>query len=260
MLVELETVFARARGNASKLEALVTELAQTLAERYDDEALRSGVAARLRHQSAVLRARGEHEVASATAYAAKQAASTPLAKNAVAVRMLASGILAEIRRSADDPDEGAFRRALRERFFEGHRGANLSDLEALDLLEVLAETLADRGVELPEEAVSAMRVVAEEVHEAVRASGPYRRLPIAGGRAPVMPEQALVDIAARVLSRTLEHLPAVVAAEAAAELGAFLSQMCLSRCPQRCFEEPAADLDALFRSDEHPSSLPRAPA
>lgn len=258
MLVDLEAVFARAKGNSEKLAALVHDLAATLAARFDDEALRTGVAARLRHQSAVLRAEGEHEMAGRAAYAAKHATATPLADSPIAIRMIANGILAEIRRSAEDPDEGAFRRALRERFFEGRGKAMLADLEALDLLEVLGETLADRGVDLPDEAVSAMRVVAEEVHEALRASGPYRRLPVAGGRAPALPEQTLVDIAGRVLSRTLERLPAAVAAEAAAELGAFLGQMCLSHCPQRCFEERPADPDALFRSDAHPSALPRA--
>jgi hypothetical protein len=259
MLVELEAIFARAKGSAEKLATLVLELARTLAARFDDEALRAGVAARLRHQSAVLRALGDHEMAGRAAFAAKLDAETSLADSAVVVRLIANGILAEIRRSADEPDEGAFRRALRERFLERQGPATLSDLEALDLLEVLGETLADRGVELPEEAVSAMRVVAEEIHEAVRASGPYRRLPVVGGRAPVLPEQTLVDIAGRVLCRTLDGLSAAVSAEAAAELGAFVAQMCLSHCPQRCFEEPPADLDALLHSDEHPSSLPRAP-
>lgn len=259
MLVELEVIFARAKGSADKLAVLVQELAKTLAARFDGAELRAGVAARLRHQSSVLRALGDHEMAGRAAFASKLAAEAPLADSAAAVRLIANGILAEIRRSADDPDEGAFRRALRERFFEGQGPTTLSDLEALDFLEVLAETLADRGVELPDEAVSAMRVVAEEVHEAVRASGPFRRLPVAGGRAPVLPEQALVDIAGRVLSRTLDRLPAAVSAEAAAELGAFVAQMCLSHCPQRCFEDPPADLGALLRSDEHPCSLPRQP-
>ena len=123
---------------------------------------------------------------------------------------------------------------------------------------MLAEVVGELDIELPDEAVSAMRVLAEEVHEGVRASGPYRRLPVAGGRAPVLAHRTLAEIASRVLERTLPMLPAAVIAEASQEIAVFLGEVCLSRCPHRCFDDPPTSPERLFRSDDHPSTLVRA--
>ena len=257
MLTELETVLVRAGKSDDKLDELVVELARRLADRVDGPALRQQVAVRARHQAAVLRALGDGHAAGRAAFAAHRAPSTPAGQSPLAIRMIANGILEEIRRAADEPDEAAFRRALRERFFAGLDRAVLGDLETLDLLGVLAESLGEQGLELPEEAASAVRVVAEEVHEVIRASGPYRHLPVAGARAPAVAERTLVEVAERVLSRTLPRLPDPSIAEVASEMGAFVVAVCLSRCPHRCFEDPPDRPEDLFSADEHPSSIPR---
>lgn len=257
VLDELESILPRAGGHEAKLESLVLDLAGRLSARFDDVALRERVAARIRHQAVVLRALGDHETAGRAAFAARRALTTPVAQTALGPRMIANAILAELRRDAEEPDETALRQALRDRYFPGPGPGSLSDLEALDVLQVLAEVVGELGLELPDEAVSAVRVVTEEVHEAVRASGPYRRLPMLGDRAPVLANRTLTEIAERVLGRTLPQLPAAAAVEAAREIAAFLGEVCLSRCPQRCFDDPSPDPDALFSSDEHPATLSR---
>lgn len=254
MLEGLEVILPRARGDDGKLEELATKLARSLAARFDSPEVRRKIGARAFHQASVLRALDDPAAAGA-AFLGKDAQDRPMGESDLAIRMIVNAILAELRSAAAEQEEAALRRTLRERFFSDVAAPTRADVAALDLLEIIAESLADRDLDLPDQAPAAARAIVLAVSEALRALG-NRRLTVVGApQAPPLSEEALVSEARPVLDRCLGGMDAETRAEVCDEIAAFVWEVCLSRCPHRCHDDPAAEERALFESDAHPSGL-----
>lgn len=255
MLEGLEVILPRAKGDDRKLEELVTKLARSLASSFDSPELRRKVASRAFHQAALLRAREEDDAASGAAFLGKDAQDRPMGESDLAVRMIANAILAELRLAAAEQEEAALRRTLRERFFGEVVSPTRGDLAALDLCEIIAESLADRDLDLPDQAPVAARAIAVAVEEALHAPG-TRRLPVVGARqTPLLAEETVAAAARPVLDRCLGGLDPDTRAELCDEIAAFIWEVCLSRCPHRCHDDPSVEAKTLFESDDHPSGV-----